>query len=309
MPLTRRRFLALAAAGAASGVVTASPQARAAPTPKIKAIALDAFTTFDPRPIAALAEELFPGRGAELSSTWRTRQFEYSWLRTLTGDYVDFWHVTEDALVVAAKLQKVELTAEKQGRLMQAFLGLKAWPDAAPALASLKASGVRMAFLSNFTSAMLDSAVQSSGLQGTFERHLTTDNVSAYKPDPRAYRMAIGAFGLKRGEIAFAAFGGWDAAGAKRFGYPTFWVNRLGLPVEELGVAPDGIGATLPDLEKFVRRRQILLGAQSHGTNSSVRTLGRTSRARTGVGRPGIQQPCRGGYHGNGRHAASDEHH
>lgn len=252
MPLTRRRFLRLAAAGASSGVVTARPAARAAAVPKIKAVAFDAFTTFDPRPLAALAEELFPGRGTELSSAWRTRQFEYAWLRTLIGDYVDFWRVTEDALVIAAKLQKLDLTAERRDRLMQAFLELKAWPDAAPALASLKASGIRMVFLSNFTSAMLDSAVENAGLQGMFDPHLTTDFVGAYKPDPRAYRMAIDAFGVRREEIAFAAFGGWDAAGAKRFGYPTFWVNRLGLPVEQLGVVPDGIGATLTDLARFV---------------------------------------------------------
>ena len=60
------------------------------------------------------------------------------------------------------------------------------------------------------------------------------------------------AFGLKKEEIAFAAFAGWDAAGAKWFGYPTFWVNRLNLPVEELGVAPDGVGSGLDDLVRFV---------------------------------------------------------
>jgi len=119
-------------------------------------------------------------------------------------------------------------------------------------LKSLKASGIRMAFLSNFTPAMLDAAVQNSGLQGIFEPHLSTDRVRAYKPDPRAYQMGVDAFGLKREEIAFAAFGGWDAAGAKAFGYRTFWVNRMNLPIEELGFAPDAIGATLQDLAKFV---------------------------------------------------------
>ena len=131
-----------------------SPPARAATTPKIRAIALDAFTTFDPRSVFALAEDLFPGTGTELSNAWRTRQFEYTWLRTLTGSYVDFWHVTEDALVYAAKLVKIELTVEKRNQLMQAFLSLKTWPDALPALQSLKASGMRMALLSNFTAAL-----------------------------------------------------------------------------------------------------------------------------------------------------------
>lgn len=88
------------------------------------------------------------------------------------------------------------------------------------------------------------------------EASLSTDSVRVYKPDPRAYQMGIDAFILKREEFVFAAFGGWDAAGAKLFGYPTFWVNRLNLPVEELGVAPDPIGRNLTDLADFVKARQ-----------------------------------------------------
>jgi 2-haloacid dehalogenase len=59
--------------------------------PTIKAIAFDAFTTFDPRPIVALAEQLFPTQGAALGNAWRTRQFEYTWLRSVGHHYVDFW--------------------------------------------------------------------------------------------------------------------------------------------------------------------------------------------------------------------------
>ena len=64
--------------------------------------------------------------------------------------------------------------------------------------------------------------------------------------------MGVDAFGLSRQEIAFVAFGGWDAAGAKSFGYPTFWVNRMSLPEEELGAEPDAIGGTLDHVVKFV---------------------------------------------------------
>jgi len=112
-----------------------------------------------------------------------------------------------------------------------------------------------MVLLSNFTETMLNAGVRSCGLQGIFERHLSTDMVRAYKPDPRAYRMAINGLKLQREEIAFAAFGGWDAAGAKAFGFPTFWVNRMGLPAEEVGSAPDAIGANLDDLVTFVMGR------------------------------------------------------
>jgi 2-haloacid dehalogenase len=250
MLLNRRKFVTLTAAAvtAATAIV---PAANGAQT-KIKAIAFDGFPIIDPRPVFAKVDEMFPGKGQELSNAWRMRQFEYTWLRTMGGHYVDFWQVTEESLVFAAKMLKIELSADQCGQLMQSYLGLKAWPDVAPALQQLKAAGIRMAFLTNLTDVMLDAVVRNSGLEGFFENHLSTDKVRTFKPDPRAYQMGVDAFGLRKEEIAFAAFAGWDAAGAKWFGYPTFWVNRLNLPVEELGVTPDGMGSGLGDLAKFV---------------------------------------------------------
>jgi 2-haloacid dehalogenase len=253
MPVNRREFVALAAGSvAAATAIVPVADLRAANSAKIQAIAFDGFPIIDPRPVFAKVEALFPGKGAELSNGWRTRQFEYTWLRTLGGHYADFWHVTEESLVFAAKMLKIELSAGQRDQLMQTYLELKAWPDAAPALKQLRDAGIRMAFLSNFTSAMLDAAVTNSGLEGFFEGHLSTDKVKAFKPDPRAYQMGLDAFKLKKEEIAFAAFAGWDVAGAKWFGYPTFWINRLNAPIEELGAAPDGVGSGLADLAKFV---------------------------------------------------------
>jgi 2-haloacid dehalogenase len=252
MMASRRTFLDLAAAGAATAILTARNKQAAAAISPVKVIAFDGFPIFDPRPVFARVEQVFPEQGRELGSLWRSRQFEYTWIRTLTGQYADFWRVTEDALVFAAKMLKLDLTAEQRDYLMLAYLELKPWPDALTALKELKAQGLRLAFLSNFTPAMLDTAVGTAGLDGIFDAHLSTDKVRAFKPDPRAYRMALDAYGLERHEIAFCAFGGWDAAGAKAFGYPTIWINRMNAPVEELGIMPDAIGSGLSDLVKFV---------------------------------------------------------
>src|ERR1700748_182022 len=120
----------------------------------IQAVAFDGFPILDPRPVFALVDELYPERGVELSNVWRTRQFEYTWLRTMSGRYTDFWQVTNDALVFAAKALKVELTPEKHARLMEAYLKLRCWPDVPAALSSLKNAGVQLAFLSNMTAKM-----------------------------------------------------------------------------------------------------------------------------------------------------------
>jgi 2-haloacid dehalogenase len=252
--MNRRDFVSLAAGGAA--VLYAEPARTAVAGAKIKAIGFDGFTVFDARPVAAVTERVFPGRGGDMYALWRTRQFEYTWLRTVGHQYVDFWKVTEEALTFSCTSLKLELTAEDRDRLMQSYLELKAWPDALAALKGLKAAGLRLAFLSDFTVAMLDQAVKNSGLEGIFDDHLSTDRVRAFKPDPRAYGMAMKAFGLRKEEIAFAAFGGWDAMGAKWFGYPTFWVNRAHATTEQLGVVPDGVGSDLNDLAMFVQARQ-----------------------------------------------------
>jgi 2-haloalkanoic acid dehalogenase type II len=117
-------------------------------------------------------------------------------------------------LVFATNMVKLELSLEKRQRLMQAYLELKSYPDALPALKSVRDAGIVLAFPSNLTPSMLNSAIKSSGLEGIFEPSLSTDSVRVYKPHPRAYQMGIDAFNLRREEIVFAAFGGWDAAGA-----------------------------------------------------------------------------------------------
>jgi 2-haloacid dehalogenase len=247
--VTRRAFTRQVASAVVGGTI-ASGAAR----PRIDAVLFDAFVVFDPWPVAALAERIFPGRGAELTAAWRTTQFQYAWLRVVARSYADFWHCTADALRHAASMLRLDLTPSRHERLMQAYLDLRPWPEVPPALRTLRASGVRLGILSNFTPEMLASSIRASGLRGVFDRVLSTDDVATYKPDPRAYLLGLHAFGLPRDRIAFAAFAGWDAAGAKLFGYPTLWVNRLGAPADELGApAPDTIVRSLTELVGFVQ--------------------------------------------------------
>ncbi len=253
MPTTRRELLKLATAAAASGALSQSAIAQGSSRNQIKVVAFDGFGVFDPRSIAALAEELFPGKGMELNNLWRTRQFEYTWLRVVTERYADFWRVTDDALVFAAKMLKLDLTPEKRSRLMEAFLHMKPWPHAQEGLQALRDAGLRLAFLSNFTVPMLQANAKNAGLDGLFDKLLSTDAMKTYKPSPHAYQMAMDAFRVARENVLFVAFGGWDASGAKSFGYKTFWLNPANLPVEELAEVPDAIAPTFPELVKFAQ--------------------------------------------------------
>jgi 2-haloacid dehalogenase len=245
--MDRRSFLALAAAGAlADGV-----RLQGAPRRRYKAVAFDGLVIFDPRPVAALTESLFPGRGAAIGSAWRSRQFEYQWLRALGGRYADFLQCTEQGLRFAARQLDVPLTDAAAAQLVGAWQHLDVWADVPDALERLRSADLRVVMLSNMSTAMIADGLRRTGASPLFDVTLSTDAVQTFKPDPRAYALAADRLKLSRDEILFVPFAGWDVAGARWFGYPTFWVNRAAAPAEALDAVPDGAGPDLRALLTF----------------------------------------------------------
>ncbi|MBN8532332.1 MAG: haloacid dehalogenase type II [Alphaproteobacteria bacterium] len=220
--------------------------------PRFKAVAFDYFVIFDPNSVIPEVEKAFPGKGTEFTKAWRAKQFEYGFLRSITNSHADFFKVTEDALAYTAHAMKLDLPPEKKERLLNAYLALKPWPDAAEGLRKLKASGVRIITIANFSGKMLRANAEGAGITELFDELLSTEVNGTYKPDPKAYALGMERLKLKKEDIVFAAFGGWDAYGAKSFGYTTYWVNRFNLPVEELGVQADKTSNTMGGLVDFV---------------------------------------------------------
>lgn len=223
-------------------------------TMTIQAIAFDAYgTLFDVHSIASLADRLYPARGAELAALWRDKQIEYSRLRTMCSMYKPFWEVTQEALVYACRRLRLDLPVEAHGALMGQYARLPAFPEAADVLRQLRSQGIKTAILSNGNPEMLDAAVKAAGLETEFNHVLSVDAVKKFKTAPEAYQLAPDVFGLSAKNILFVSGNGWDVCGAAWFGYTTFWVNRAGLPFEELGVAPHGSGADLRAVLDFIR--------------------------------------------------------
>ena len=146
----------------------------------------------------------------------------------------------------------VELTAAQRDHLLDAYSRLSPWPDTVDALCRLRAADVRVITIANFSPTMLRENAERAGLTPLFDALLSTDANHTYKPDPRAYQLGVDRLKLDKRDIVFAAFGGWDAAGAKSYGYPTVWVNRLNQPLEELGSQPDRTVNDLSGLLDFV---------------------------------------------------------
>jgi 2-haloacid dehalogenase len=202
----------------------------------IRAVLFDGFALFDPRPVSILTEEIFPGKGKDITDLWRNRQLEYCWLRQAAQQYKNFTETTQDALVFATNKAGVSLTDADRNKLMDAYQNMDLWPDVLTVLRFLKAKGYSIGILSNMTWPMLNANISRNCLMDYISSVLSTDQVKSYKPSPKSYQLGTDILQLKTSEILFVASSGWDAAGASWYGYPTFWVNRLNAPAEELNV-------------------------------------------------------------------------
>jgi 2-haloacid dehalogenase len=251
--MQRRSFLHLAGGAVLAGCAARAVGPVSIQAAPIRAVAFDLFTIFDPRTVdRVVAERVREVDAAAFAAAWKSRLFEYSWLRAAGDRYVAFDRLVVDALRYAERKLAITLAPAIRDELAGAFTALAPWPDARDVLRDLRARQLRLAPLANFAPSMIAALLGGAGLADLFEHQISTDAARTYKPDPRAYALAEQTFALPRSQIAFAAFGGWDAAGAAWFGFPTFWVNRLGVPREELDTADVASGADLGALSTWL---------------------------------------------------------
>jgi 2-haloacid dehalogenase len=213
------------------------------------ALVFDAYgTLFDVHSVLQRCEQFWPGKGAQLSQLWRTKQLEYTWQRSLMQRYQAFTSVTRDALDYACEALGLPLDETRTAALMAQYLDLAAYPDVPPALQALKAAGRKLAILTNGSPDMIEPLVKNRAMQAIFDAVLSVHELRVFKPSPQVYELAVKRLGVAARDIGFVSSNCWDALGAKSFGFNVYWINRTGAPVDRLGFQPDGLLKGLGDL-------------------------------------------------------------
>ena len=204
-------------------------------------------TLFDVHSAVGRHKERLGADADAVSMVWRTKQLEYTWLRSLMGRHIDFWCVTGDALDYALDAYSVTDPALRED-LMRAYLTLDAYPEVPEALLSLKNAGLKTAILSNGSPQMLEAGVAGAGIGDCLDAVLSVEEVGIFKPDPRVYQLAVDRLGVSAAAISFQSSNAWDAVGAATFGMRVAWVNRFGQRRERLTAEPDAELKTLAEL-------------------------------------------------------------
>jgi 2-haloacid dehalogenase len=192
----------------------------------IKAVAFDAYgTLYDIQSVAAVTEQAFPGYGEIITQIWRIKQLEYTWLRSLMRRYQDFSVVTRESLTYTLRVLGLENDEGAFERIMDKYLHLDLYPDAAAALAGLRDR--KLAILSNGSTAMLDALVRNSGLDRVLDATISIDARKIFKPAPEAYSLIESVLGVPPTEVLFVSSNPWDTCGAKAFGLNVAWIERV----------------------------------------------------------------------------------
>jgi len=185
-------------------------------------------TLFD---LAPLRERL----GAHATEAWFERILHSAAALTMLGDFVPFKELARTTLATTAA--KLELDVDQDDVLAQ-LQRLPPMPDTRAALERADRAFV----LTNGGREGGEALLKNAGLDGLVERVFGVDEVQAYKPDPRPYRLVL----EELGEATLVAAHAWDVVGAVRAGMSGVWVNRD----ERVWPFPDEVAphATAPGL-------------------------------------------------------------
>ena len=214
----------------------------------IRACVFDAYgTIFDFASAAARCPDIPEDLRGALTTLWRDKQLQYTWLRSLQGRYADFWQVTGEALDFTLDSLGIA-TPALRARLMDLYLTLSAFPEVPETLRRLREAGFVTAILSNGSPAMIEAAVRGAQLQDLLDAVLSADSVQVFKTHPRVYAYGLRQLGLQPEQVSFQSSNAWDAFAASAFGMRVVWCNRYGQRPERLPGAPDHEVRSLAEL-------------------------------------------------------------
>ena len=218
----------------------------------IHACVFDAYgTLFDVNSAAEQESTALGDIWLPLAELWRSKQLQYTWLRSLGGRHADFWQVTGDALDYA--MASLKLTDEAlRDRLMNLYLNLDAYPEVGATLRQLKAAGMQLAILSNGSPKMLSAAADNAGITSLLDAILSVEEAGVFKPHPSVYQLAVERLGVGQDDICFVSSNGWDAYSARAYGLRVAWCNRFGQAAEHIPSPPDWEITSLAELPAIV---------------------------------------------------------
>jgi 2-haloacid dehalogenase len=215
---------------------------------RIRALAFDhQGTLFDKHAVGGLIDETFPGHGEAIARAWFETTKQYCWLSGLMERHLTWAELTRRALTHSVRAAGFDVDEALHARLIEADLHLPPFADVPDALARL-ATRFDLYVLSMASPSIIEESQRHAGVDRYFKKVISPETAKVYKPAKEAYALGLREIGLAQEAVGFVSANSYDVVGSLNYGFTTFWINRSGGVLDELGLAPDLEVADLAEL-------------------------------------------------------------
>lgn len=190
------------------------------------------------------------GASPDLFGTWFAGLLRDGFALTAAGGYADFRDIADAVLrgLLTSAPSWAGDADDAVGHVLAGFAELELHPDVPDGVRRLRASGFRLATLTNGAAAMTRQLLERAGLVEQFDALLDVSVPRVWKPAATAYRYALDALGVRADETLLVAVHPWDVDGARRAGLPTAWLRRGASGYPAVMTAPTHIADDVSDL-------------------------------------------------------------
>jgi len=187
-----------------------------------------------------------------VAAEWRRKALFYSVVAEHVDAYETYFEFHVDGLRDALAAVDVTLPDERLRELTGVYHDLDPYAGVREGFERLDEAGYRPSICSNGNPEMLDSLVETVGIEGVVHELVSADDVRTLKPDAALYEHAADRVGVPTSRVAHVTAHWMDVVGAEHAGMQGVWLDRGGqwpsfdgdpsLVVDSVPAVPDRLG-------------------------------------------------------------------
>jgi len=205
---------------------------------RVEAVLFDSYGTLVDTGSAARVLEGVVAEPDAVAEAWRENALFYSVVANDLDQYGTYFELHLDGLRDALRAEGVDLPDERLRELNAVYHDLDPFPDVARGFERLAAAGYRPSVCSNGNPEMLDSLVESAGVEGTVAELVSAHDVRTLKPARELYEHAAARLDLPPARLAHVTCHWLDVQGAMNAGMQGVFLDRGGIQWPSFGPPP-----------------------------------------------------------------------
>ncbi|MFB6206501.1 MAG: haloacid dehalogenase type II [Haloglomus sp.] len=193
---------------------------------RVEAVTFDSYGTLVDTGAAARVLEGVVDDPEAVARRWRENALFFSVVAGPLDEYATYFDLHLDGLRDALRAADHDLDDERIQELNGVYHDLDPYPDVAGGFARLAEAGYDPSILSNGDPAMLDSLVDTVGIEASVAELVSADEIRTFKPAAELYEHAAERLGTPVERVAHVTAHWMDVQGASKAGMQGVWLRR-----------------------------------------------------------------------------------